>query len=216
MKKLQISKKDAKLNVEVMNMNLLITGFDPFNNETINPAYQAVKILPNKIGEINITKLEIPTSFTESFKTLKMALDKQNYDFVILVGLAGGRAHISLEKVAINYMNATIPDNDGLVVAHQQIANNKEAYFTTLPIIKMLENLNQANIKAAISYTAGTFVCNYLMYKTLEYFENSQTKVGFIHVPFCYEQTINHEKPLPYMELETIAKALEICIKALI
>ena len=79
----------------------------------------------------------------------------------------------------------------------------------------MLENLQNAGIKATISYTAGTFVCNYLMYKTLEHFENTNTETGFIHVPFCKEQILKYDKPVPYMDLETIVEALKICIQSL-
>ena len=116
--------------------------------------------------------------------------------------------------MAINYIDAKIADNDGLVISHQAInSNGKEAYFTTLPILKLLSDLEKESIPAKISYSAGTFVCNYLMYKTLEHFNTTNTKVGFIHVPYIKEQ-IKDDKT-PYMDLDMITKALETIIKGL-
>lgn len=194
-------------------MKILITGFDPFNKETVNPAYLAVSKLRNTYDDIILTKLEIPTSFSHSFEILSQELNN-DYDAVIMVGQAGGRKEISLEKVAINYIDAKIADNDGLVISHQAInSNGKDAYFTTLPILKLLSDLEKESIPAKISYSAGTFVCNYLMYKTLEHFNTTNTKVGFIHVPYIKEQ-IKDDKT-PYMDLDMITKALEIIIKGL-
>jgi pyroglutamyl-peptidase len=194
-------------------MKILITGFDPFNKETVNPAYLAVSKLENTYDDIILTKLEIPTSFSHSFEILSQELNN-GYDAVIMVGQAGGRKEISLEKVAINYIDAKIADNDGLVISHQAInSNGKDAYFTTLPILKLLSDLEKESIPAKISYSAGTFVCNYLMYKTLEHFNTTNTKVGFIHVPYIKEQ-IKDDKT-PFMDLEIITKALEIIIKGL-
>lgn len=194
-------------------MKILITGFDPFNKETVNPAYLAVSKLRNTYDDIILTKLEIPTSFSHSFEILSQELNN-DYDAVIMVGQAGGRKEISLEKVAINYIDAKIADNDGLVISHQAInSNGKEAYFTTLPILKLLSDLEKESIPAKISYSAGTFVCNYLMYKVLEYFNTTNTKVGFIHVPYIKEQ-IKDDKT-PYMDLDMITKALETIIKGL-
>ena len=166
-------------------MNILITGFDPFNNASINPSYEAVRLLPDYINGNKINKLLIPTSFKRSFEVLKEYLDNHELDYVILVGQAGGRVAVTPEKVAINYIDASIKDNDNLIYHDQPInKDNKEAYFSTLPIIKMRDMLNEAGIKSTISYSAGTFVCNYLMYKTLEYYDGKTTKAGFIHVPF--------------------------------
>lgn len=191
-------------------MKVLITGFDPFNQETINPAYEAIKRLPDSYNDVQLTKIEIPTSFNRAFSVIKPYLD-QKYDAVIMVGQAGGRKEISLEKVAINYIDAKICDNDQKLFSHQLInANGKDAYFTTLPIIKLLDKLIEEKIPAKISYTAGTFVCNYLMYRVLEYLNNQKTIVGFVHVPYCTAQVIHND--LPAMDLEMITKALEIII----
>ena len=196
-------------------MKVLITGFAPFNNEKINPSYEAVKLLPNKIDLIEIDKLEVPVSYTKGFLTVLDKIKENDYDAVILVGQAGGRSMISLEKVAINYRYATIPDNDGDSFNHESIiSNGLDAYFTTLPIIKMVDKLKENDIKAMISFSCGTYVCNDLMYKVINYYKenNKNTKAGFIHVPYIKEQVENKEN-MPYMELSEIVKALEICVK---
>lgn len=196
-------------------MKVLITGFAPFNNEKINPSYEAVKLLPNKIDEIIINKLEVPVSYNSAYLTVFEKIEKEEYDAIILVGQAGGRSAISLEKVAINYHYASIPDNDGVSLNHTKIYDNGlDAYFSTLPILKMEEELKSNNINAMISFSCGTYVCNNLMYKVLHYLkeENKNTKAGFIHVPYIKEQVENKEK-MPYMELDEIVKALQICVK---
>lgn len=195
-------------------MKILITGFAPFNNEKINPSYEAVKLLPDKINDIIIEKLEVPVSYLNGYMEVYSKIKYEDYDAIILVGQAGGRSVISLEKVAINYCYANISDNDGLSFNHSNIYyDGADAYFTTLPIIKMEETLKENNIKAAISYTCGTFVCNDLMYRVLHYLKmkNKKTRAGFIHVPYIKEQVENKEN-MPYMELSEIVEALKICV----
>lgn len=194
-------------------MNVLITGFEPFNKELINPSYEAVKLLPNEIDDIKITKLQLPVTYNNAFEKVLSELNSNHYDVVLLVGQAGGRKGITLEKVAINYNFASIPDNDGVSLNHQKIiSSGPDAYFTTLPIIRMERVLKENNILSSISFSAGAFVCNNLMYLTLDYAKKCNTKVGFIHVPYSKEQVENKEN-IPYMELNDIVKGLEICIK---
>jgi pyroglutamyl-peptidase len=196
-------------------MKVLITGFAPFNNEKINPSYEAVKLISDMIDDIIVEKLEVPVSFNNAFKTVLNKIKDTDYDAVILVGQAGGRSMITLEKVAINYRYAAIPDNDGASFNHESIIEDgMDAYFTTLPIVKMVDKLKENDIKASISFTAGTYVCNDLMYRVINYFKenNKNTKAGFIHVPFVKEQVENKEN-MPYMELNDIVKGLNICIK---
>ena len=197
-------------------MKILITGFDPFNKADINPSYEAVRLLPDAIDNKEITKLLIPTSFKRSFEVLKDNLDENKYDAIILVGQAGGRVGISLEKVAINYMDATIADNDGFVAKDSIIyPNEREAYFSTLPLIEMRDELINNKISAHISYSAGTFVCNYLMYNTLMYFKETSVMAGFIHVPFSDIQASKLDNKYYSMTISEIARALELAIKAI-
>ncbi len=200
-------------------MKILVTGFDPFDKDIINPAYEAVKKLPDTIKDTQIIKLEIPTSFERSKKAIEDAIEKYNPDVVLSIGQAGGRNEITVEKVAINLIEARIKDNDGDQPLGTPVREDGEtAYFTNLPIKGMVSHIKENNIPATISYTAGTFVCNSVMYNIL-YLINKKypnLKGGFIHVPFLPEQAVL-KNPMPSsMSLEMIAKAIELSIEAII
>ena len=196
-------------------MKILITGFEPFNKEKINPSWEAVKSLPDSIDGNEIIKLNLPTVFKKSSEILLKNISSINPNIVICVGQAGGRYEISLERVAINIDDARIKDNEGNQPIDEVIFNDGEnAYFSTLPIKKIKDELNKIPIPAAISNTAGTFVCNHIMYSLLYYVNknNLNIKGGFIHVPYIVEQIL--DKPnTGYMPKEMIVNALEIIIK---
>ena len=198
-------------------MKVLITGFDPFGGEKINPAWEAVRALPDNIDGIEVVKLQIPTVFKKSAKKLFENIDSVKPDVVICVGQAGGRYEFSVERIAINVDDGRIPDNDGYQPVDSPVFEDGEnAYFSTLPIKAIVEEVKKAGIPAAVSNTAGTYVCNHIMYSLLYYLNknNLNIKGGFIHVPFIPEQVIE-KKNTPYMELTRITKALEISIKAI-
>lgn len=198
-------------------MKVLITGFDPFGGEKINPAWEAVRALPDNIDGIEVVKLQIPTVFKKSAKKLFENIDSVKPDVVICVGQAGGRYEFSVERVAINVDDGRIPDNDGYQPVDSSVFEDGEnAYFSTLPIKAIVEEVKKAGIPAAVSNTAGTYVCNHIMYSLLYYLNknNLNIKGGFIHVPFIPEQVVE-KKNTPYMELTRITKALEISIKAI-
>lgn len=198
-------------------MKILITGFDPFGGEKINPAWEAVRALPDNIDGIEVVKLQIPTVFKKSAKKLFENIDSVKPDVVICVGQAGGRYEFSVERVAINVDDGRIPDNDGYQPVDSPVFEDGEnAYFSTLPIKAIVEEVKKAGIPAAVSNTAGTYVCNHIMYSLLYYLNknNLNIKGGFIHVPFIPEQVVE-KKNTPYMELTRITKALEISIKAI-
>ena len=198
-------------------MKVLITGFDPFGGEKINPAWEAVRALPDNIDGIEVVKLQIPTVFKKSAKKLFENIDSVKPDVVICVGQAGGRYEFSVERVAINVDDGRIPDNDGYQPVDSPVFEDGEnAYFSTLPIKAIVEEVKKAGIPAAVSNTAGTYVCNHIMYSLLYYLNknNLNIKGGFIHVPFIPEQVVE-KKNTPYMELTRITKALEIAIKAI-
>lgn len=193
---------------------LLITGFDPFGGEKINPSYEAVKLLPNKMGNINIIKLELPTAFSASVKKLRREIERISPDAVILTGQAGGRNAITPERVAINFCDASLPDNDGYEPHDEKIYESAPAaYFSTLPIRKMTEAILKEGIPASISNTAGTYVCNRVMYEALHISEmhringDKTFEAGFIHVPYITSQAEN-KKGVFSMELEDIARGL--------
>lgn len=197
-------------------MKVLITGFDPFGGESINPAYEAVKALPERIENCEVIKLEIPTVFGKSLQAIERSIERHDPDVVICVGQAGGRYELSLEKVGINLNEARIPDNEGNQPQGTKVHENGEnAYFATLPLKGMLKSLHDENIPANISYTAGTYVCNHVLYG-LMHMLNSKfpgKRGGFIHVPFLPQQVIG-KRNMPSMSLEMISKGLEICIAA--
>ena len=198
-------------------MKVLITGFDPFGGEKINPAWEAVRALPDNIDGIEVVKLQIPTVFKKSAKKLFENIDSVKPDVVICVGQAGGRYEFSVERVAINIDDGRIPDNDGYQPVDSPVFEDGEnAYFSTLPIKAIVEEVKKVGIPSAVSNTAGTYVCNHIMYSLLYYLNknNLNIKGGFIHVPFIPEQVIE-KKNTPYMELTRITKALEISIKAI-
>lgn len=197
-------------------MKILITGFDPFGGEKINPAWEAVRALPDNVDGIEVIKLQLPTVFKKSGKKLFENIDAVKPDAVICVGQAGGRFEFCVERVAINLDDGRIPDNDGYQPVDTPVFEDGDtAYFTTLPIKAMVEELKKASIPAAVSNTAGTYVCNHIMYSLLYYINknNLNIKGGFIHVPYIPEQVID-KKGVPYMELARITKALEVSIKA--
>lgn len=198
-------------------MKVLITGFDPFGGEKINPAWEAVRALPDNIDGIEVVKLQIPTVFKKSAKKLFENIDSVKPDVVICVGQAGGRYEFCVERVAINLDDGRIPDNEGYQPVDVKVFEDGEnAYFSTLPIKAIVEEVKKAGIPAAVSNTAGTYVCNHIMYSLLYYLNknNLNIKGGFIHVPFIPEQVVE-KKNTPYMELTRITKALEISIKAI-
>ena len=199
-------------------MKILTTGFAPFGGETINPSYEAVRLLPETIGEHRITKLELPVTFEGTPALLAEKVRALNPDVLISVGQAGGRPNITLERVAINLMDARIPDNDGYSPEDIPVEKDGEtAYFTTLPVKKMMEAMNEAGISTGLSYSAGSYVCNTVMYAGLYLAarEFPGMRSGFIHVPFIPEQLDGKKEGTPAMELSMIAKGLETAIKAL-
>ena len=149
-------------------MKILLTGFDPFGGESVNPAYEAVKLLPDEIGGAQIIKLEVPTVFGKAGEALEEGIRLHEPDVVICVGQAGGRSGMSVEKVAINYQDARIADNEGRQPIDVPIREDGDtAYFATVPVKAMVAKMRENGIPAFVSYTAGTYVCNELMYALL-------------------------------------------------
>lgn len=199
-------------------MKLLLTAFDPFGGDAINPALEAVKLVADKIGRFDIVKLEVPTVFRKSIDTVAKAIEEEKPDVVLCIGQAGGRFEITPERVAINVDDARIKDNEGNQPIDIKIFEDGEnAYFTTLPIKAMVEAIREANLPAAVSNTAGTFVCNHLMYGVLYTLVKKypHIKGGFTHVPFIPAQVARRTPVAPYMALEDIKRGLEAAIDAI-
>ena len=197
-------------------MKLLLTAFSPFGGEKINPSLEAVKLLKDKILETDIIKLEVPTVFGKSIKIVADAIEKERPDYVLCIGQAGGRYGITPERVAINIDDARIPDNEGNQPIDKPIfADGEPAYFSNLPVKAMVEEIRKEGLPASLSNSAGTYVCNHLMYGVLYTLSKKYkgVKGGFIHVPFIPEQTV--DKPdKPSMSLTDIVRGLEAAIRA--
>lgn len=198
-------------------MNILVAAFDPFGGEKINPALEAVKSLDDTIGDHQIAKLEIPTVFHKSKQVIEQELEQQNYDAVLVIGQAGGRFELTPERIGINVDDARIPDNEKNQPIDQSIqAEGEAAYFSNMPVKRMVESIKAAGVPARLSNTAGTFVCNHILYQLgyLQATRFSNIRFGFIHVPYVPEQVT--DKPnQPSMSLETMVKGLTAAIRVI-
>ena len=192
---------------------LLITGFDPFGGESVNPSWEAVRQLPDRIGQYELTKMQIPTVFGKAFEEVLAAAEALQPDAVISVGQAGGRDSVTPEVVAINLREAGISDNAGNQPVNVPVVpGGPAAYFATIPVRDMVRAVKDAGIPCKLSYTAGAFVCNDVLYSMLHHCRETTTQVGFIHVPYLPRQA---KENVPSMEEETIIKALTIAIEAM-
>ena len=193
-----------------MKKTLLITGFDPFGGATVNPSMEAVKLLPEEIGQFRLVKLEIPTVFESGARQALEAAEKCNPDVILSVGQAGTRAAVTPERIGVNIRDAKIPDNAGNTPKGQFVAEDgPAAYFATVPVEDMARAICDAGLPGMVSNSAGAFVCNDVLYTLLHRFHGTATRVGFIHVPWLPSQGS------PSLELEQTVKALIAAIEAL-
>ena len=194
-------------------MKIIVTGFDPFGGEKINPSIECVKALPDIEG-VELIRLELPTVFKESAERLNEVINDVKPDAVLSVGQAGGRPGITMERIAINVDDARIPDNISQQPIDEAIQLDGEAaYFTTLPIKRIVKAIREAGIPAEVSNSAGTFVCNHIMYQALFAATKADKpfKAGFMHIPFIPEQTTDK----PSLPLEESTKAVQIAIETI-
>ena len=228
------------VNVGKETMKILLTAFTPFDGEKINPALEAMKLVKDRIDDVEVVKVEVPTVFRKSIQVVTEAIEKEEPDFVLSIGQAGGREGITPERVAINIDDARIPDNEGNQPIDETIfPDGANAYFSTLPVKAMVEAIRREGLPSSLSNSAGTYVCNHLMYGVL-YFLNKNdcqvgnghlqykdsglqndgeekrqaVKAGFIHVPYLPEQTKN-QKNLPSLPLLDMGRGLEAAICAI-
>ncbi|MEO6968991.1 MAG: pyroglutamyl-peptidase I [Rhodanobacteraceae bacterium] len=193
---------------------ILLTGFAPFAGERVNPSWQAVRALDGKrIANHRVVAVELPTTFDQAPRALRKALREAQPKLAIAVGMAGGRDGISLERVAINVIDARIPDNTGKQpVDSPVVRNGPAAYFSTLPIKAALRELHRAGIRAHVSQTAGTYVCNQVFYVLMHAAKRRRgLRAGFVHVPYLPEQAARHDAP--GMPLDEITRALRIVVR---
>ncbi len=199
-------------------MKILFTGFDPFGGEPINPSWEAVKNMKDSIGSADIIKIMIPTVFKKSLEVIEEAIEKYKPDAIVSVGQAGGRFDITPERVAINIDDARIKDNEGNQPIDNKIFDDGQpAYFSSLPVKAIVKYIKDSGIPSSVSNTAGTFVCNHVMYGVLYLIDKKYPGIrsGFIHVPYITSQII--KKPnQPSLSLNDITKSLELSAKAIV
>ena len=199
-------------------MKILVTGFDPFDGEKVNPALEAVKSLPSEIHGAEVHWVAIPTVFYQSAEVLEAEINRYHPDAVLCIGQAGGRASLTPERVAINQDDARIPDNQGNQPIDIPIRlDGQAAYFSTLPIKAMVQAIKEEGLPATVSNTAGTFVCNHLMYQALYLADKKfpNMRAGFMHIPYMTEQVINKPNTAS-MNLTDIVRGIEAAIGAIV
>lgn len=197
-------------------MKVLITGFDPFGGESINPAWEAVKVIKDEIAGAEIIKMQIPTVVGKSIAKIHDKMVEINPDIVIAVGQAGGRFGVTPERVAINVTDARIPDNEGNQPIDEAIFEDGDAaYFSNLPVKAMVQAIKDAGYPSTLSNTAGTYICNHVMYGILYYIQKEFPNVrgGFIHVPYAASQVVSKPNTAS-MALADITASLEAAVKA--
>jgi pyroglutamyl-peptidase len=195
-------------------MKALVTGFEPFGTDAVNPSREAVLQLAPRLGELAVETRILPTVFGRAIAALEDAVATVRPDIVLCVGLAGGRAELSLERVAINVDDARIPDNDGQQpIDRPNVAGGPAAYFTGLPVKAAVLALREAGLPAIVSNTAGTFVCNHVFYGLMHLAASRSLPLrgGFLHVPFLPSQAAQ-QGGAPSMALDDIVRGIEIVL----
>ena len=209
-------------------MKVLVTGFEPFKKEKVNPSWEVCRRLSDQSeekdggeeregkedGKVKIEVRQLPVAFDEARKKALEFFNQVNPDIVLHLGEAGGRTHISVERIAVNCDDASIKDNKGQKRDDQPIEpDGEDGLFTTIPVKRIVKALKKAGIPAVVSNSAGTYLCNHVLYGTLHHTkDNRQVKVGFIHLPYLPEQTIDKPQKAS-MSLDLMVKAVKIAVK---
>ena len=199
-------------------MKILLTAFEPFGGEAKNSALEAMRACDMSGLSAEVRQLEVPTVFYESIKVVKEAMQAFRPDAVLCLGQAGGRSGLTPERVAININDAYIPDNAGWQPLNESIvADGPAAYFSSLPIKTMVASIQKAGVPASVSNTAGTFVCNHLMYGVLHILALSCNTCigGFMHLPYLTEQATDRPN-MASLSLEEQVRGLRAALSAII
>ena len=199
-------------------MTVLLTAFEPFGGEARNASLEAMRLVPDMVGEIRVVKRELPVAFGASAALLRQAIGGVRPDAVLCLGQAAGRAGLTPERVAINIDDAHIPDNAGdQPIDRPVVDQGPAAYFSTLPVKAMAAAMDAVGVPASVSNTAGTYVCNHVMYSLLHELATVYPGVrgGFMHVPMLAEQAEAYHPPLPGMSAEEIARGIRAAIVAI-
>ena len=199
-------------------MKILLTGFEPFGKESINPSWEAVAEVPDYFEDSEVIKVRLPVSFKKASEMLEQAVTMFRPDVLLCVGQAGGRFEINIERVAINLADSNKADNDGYCPVDTPLRTDApDAYFSNLPVKQLVEAVRQAGIPAVVSNSAGAYVCNSVFFSAMHLVHSTcpNMRAGFIHIPYLPCQAIEKSKQ-PTMAKETVALALETIINTLI
>jgi pyroglutamyl-peptidase len=195
---------------------VLVTGFEPFGGEQTNPSWDICTQLPAEIAGMRVETCRVPCEFRRSIGVVAEAIERHHPALVICLGQAGGRTCLSIERVAINVDDARIPDNKGAQPVDELIApNGPPAYFATLAVKAMASAVRTAGVPAEVSNSAGTFVCNHLMYGVLHYLAASghRARAGFIHVPYSEQQVLD-KRDVPSMAVASMVRGVHAAVAA--
>ena len=198
-------------------MKILVTGFEPFGGEEVNPSIEAVKKLPDKIAGARIVRLEVPVVCHKALAVIEEAVKKHDPDVILSIGQAAGRADITVERIGINVDDYSIPDNEGNQVTDQPvIADGPDAYLVKVPVRAMVERIRSRSIPASISNSAGTFVCNHVIYGVCHLIATKYPgrQSGFLHIPCLPRQALGKGN-MPSMSQEMMTEALKAAIEAI-
>lgn len=219
--RIKLTKEMEEREIGKMEKKILITGFEPFGGKALNPSWEAVKRLPDVIGDFQLMKLQVPVLFGGAARIVLEKAAETQPDVIICVGQAGGRSKVTPEVAALNLRDTLMADNGGAMPQDEPIEpDGPAAYFATLPIRKMVDAVKERGIPCGLSYSAGVYVCNDLLYTILHRYAGTEVQAGFIHVPYLPEQAeeavaAGEGKSFPSMPLDTIVEALEVAIRAL-
>lgn len=192
-------------------MPILITAFSPFGGDALNASQEILNALPATLGGVRLEKRLLPVSFRSAPQLALEAAERLRPEAIVCLGQAAGRDAVTPERVAVNLMDAAKPDNDGYQpVDEPVIPNAPAAYFSTLPVKAMVEAMQRVGAPARLSDTAGTYVCNALMYAMLH--QTKDVPCGFIHVPYLTEQG---KEDAPSLSKECVLRGITACLQTL-
>jgi pyroglutamyl-peptidase len=193
-------------------MTVLLTGFEPFGGSATNPSWEAVSLVAARRDDV--VAVELPCAFGASLPALRAAIERHRPEVVVCVGQAGGRADVTPERVAINLVDARIPDNAGAQPVDVPVVEaGPAAYFTSLPVKAAVAAIRAADVPGSVSHTAGTYVCNQVFYGLMHLLSTlPDVRGGFVHVPYSPEQVAASGKAAPSLGVDRIADALEVLV----
>lgn len=197
---------------------ILITGFEPFGGEEKNPAMMILEDLPDEMAGAEIRKEVLPVEFIRAGERIRELIKEEEWDAIFCMGLAGGRKGITPERIAVNVDDAGIPDNAGYQPLDEEIVcGGPAAYFTGLPLKAVVEGIEQEGIPAAVSNTAGTYVCNHVFYSMMNQLEQQGRRIpaGFIHVPYEKEQVVG-KADAAYLTREELVRGIHAAVRTVL